>query len=45
MLINQPISREMWRKLVASLKNVNAFKHVPEYDEGYDSHDNRRYYR
>jgi hypothetical protein len=45
MLINQPMSREAWRKLVEALKQVTSEKLVPEYDDGHDSHLNKRYYR
>lgn len=45
MLINQAVSREVWRKLVESLKHSAEVKYVPEYDEGHDTHSNKRYYR
>ncbi|MFZ4540795.1 MAG: hypothetical protein ACOYNL_03155 [Rickettsiales bacterium] len=45
MLINQSVSRETWRKLLASLKQTSEVKFVPEYDEGHDTHVNKRYYR
>ena len=45
MLINQSVSREMWRKLVDTLKTTGEVKFVPEYGEGHDSHENKRYYR
>jgi hypothetical protein len=44
MLINQPITREMWRRLVESLKEANETKYVPEYDEDHDVSLNKRYY-
>ncbi len=45
MLIHQPVSHEVWRKLVTSLKSASTVKYVPEYDEGHDTHVNKRYYR
>ena len=45
MVINQSVSREVWRKLVETLKITSEAKFVPEYDEGHDNHSNKRYYR
>lgn len=45
MLINQPVSRSKWRRLVASLKHFSSAHYVPEYQDGHDSYSNRQYYR
>lgn len=44
MLINQPVSRETWRKLVDSYKRASRTRLVPEYDSNYDVSQNKRYY-
>ncbi len=44
MLINQPVTREAWRKLVESLKEASKTNYIPEYDESRDTSLNRRYY-
>lgn len=45
MLINQPMTREMWRKLVVSFREASAVKYVPEYHEPHERSMNHRYYR
>jgi hypothetical protein len=44
MIINQPITREAWRKLVASLKEASTTTYIPEYNESRDTSLNKRYY-
>lgn len=45
MLVNHPMSREAWRKLVESVKYLRSERYIPEYEEGHDPHVNKRYYR
>ncbi len=44
MVINQTVSREVWRRLVESLKAARDVKYIPEYGDDHDTHVNKRYY-
>jgi hypothetical protein len=44
MLINRPMTREAWRKLLESLKEASTTTYVPEYHQDSDKNENKRYY-
>lgn len=45
MLINNPVSREKWRELLAALAATKSALFLPEYSEDNDRSLNYRYYR